>query len=62
MSADPAVAYCAELKLKLMGIICTGNLYCGRSGGFYHHTTTSGNYRCDLRQTHYPYEKRSSHI
>lgn len=34
MSADPAVAYCAELRLKLMGILCTGKLQCSRFGGF----------------------------
>jgi len=34
MSADPAVAYCAELRLKLMGILCTGKLQCGRFGFF----------------------------
>lgn len=34
MSADPAVAYCAELRLTLTGIICTGKLHCGKSGGF----------------------------
>lgn len=62
MSTDPAVAYCAELRLKVMGIICTGKLCCGRSGGFYHHTTTDGTYRCGLGQNHYPYEKKSSHI
>lgn len=58
MSADPAVAYCAELRLELIGIICTGKLHCGRSGVFYHRTTTSGNYRCGLGQNHYPYEKK----
>lgn len=34
MSADPAVGYCVELRLKLMGILCTGKLQCGRFGFF----------------------------
>lgn len=35
MIADPAAAYCSELRLMLMGMMySTGKLHWGRSGGF----------------------------
>lgn len=60
MSADPAVAYCAELRLKLMGIPCTGKLECGRFKVFYPCTSINANYRCVWGQNHYLYLKKKT--